>query len=69
MKLDNVDKKVLEILKGVDKWLQPSDIFTSLDKRPQAISRSLSKLLKLDLIIIAKGEDKRKKFYTAKTGC
>ena len=66
MKLDNVDKKVLEILKDRDKGTQPSDVLKILNKRPQAVSRSLRKLLQLDLIVSNRGSDKRKIFYTAR---
>jgi DNA-binding MarR family transcriptional regulator len=65
MELGNVDKEVLEIIKKGN-GVQPSDILSVFDKKPQAISRSLRKLLKLDFVIATKGSDKRKIFYTAR---
>ncbi len=66
IKLDNVDKEVLQVLKNRNKGTQPSFILKVMGKKPQAISRSLKKLKESKLIDSMPGFDKRTIFYVAR---
>ncbi len=62
MELDNVDTAIYELIK--DKALRPNQIAERLNKQKTAISRSLRKLLALNMVEIFNSSDKRERFYT-----